>query len=169
MKNNLTFQRNRIGLTPNLRVARGAGFSLIELMIVLAVVGVLAAIAIPSYLDVVQKARRTDAQEALLECAAAQTRRYTTTARPSYMDQALALNLGLCGADGAGQLVSDEGYYQLTIANPNCTTNGLFWCFIITATAVGAQAADTDCLTFSIDHTGRRIATPDSAGQCWRS
>lgn len=162
----MSSQRNQFTMNNS---KQHVGFTLIELVITVAIIGLLTAVALPSYLDTVRKARRADAYEALLDCAAAQTRRYTTSARPSYMNQAGALGQGVCGADGGGNLVSEEGHYTLAITNPNCTSNSLFWCFTITATAVGAQADDTDCATFSIDHIGRKLASPDTEGRCWRS
>jgi len=147
---------------------RQQGFTLLELMVTAALVAILAAIALPSYQDTVRKSRRADAYDALLECASAQARRYSTSAPQSYFDQAGASSANVCGADGT-DLFSKEGYYQLSISNPNCTQNSRFWCFSVTATVVGPQADDTDCQSFTIDHTGLKTAAPNTEGRCWRS
>lgn len=147
------------------------GFTLIELVIAVAIVGILASIALPSYLDTIREARRADGYDALLACASAQARRYSTTSPQTYMDEANALVLGLCGADTSdNNFYSKERHYQLTITNTNCLSNNQFWCFSVTATAIGSQAADTDCASLTVDYTGNKTHTPTTSTEsCWKS
>jgi len=156
-------------ISNNNKIVRG--FTLIELLITVAIIGTLTAIALPSYQDTVRKARRSDAYDSLLDCATAMARHYTTSSPQTYLSEDGAVAANICGSDGTS-LVSNEGYYNITISNNNCESNGNFWCFTAVATATGSQANDASCSTFSVDHTGNQTSTDSSgaAGQrCWRS
>ena len=152
------------------------GFTLLELMIVAAIIAILAGIAFPSYLDSVQKSRRSDAYESLLDCASAQARYFTRITPSSYLSPATAQTETLCGWNGTS-FISKEGYYSLVITNPSCTetvgTQNVFSCFLLTATHEGAQASDVTCETFTVDERGNRAAEDDSGGDttdlCWKN
>ncbi|BCD99522.1 type IV pilin protein [Marinagarivorans cellulosilyticus] len=132
------------------------GFTLIEVMIVVVIIAILAAIALPSYQDYIERSRRVDARETLTRIATLQERHF-------FQDSTYSATL-----DGMGGAASPEGWYNITLedcdAEP-CST------FTITATAVGAQLRDEDCRTFSIDQTLRQTAESeggaDTTDICW--
>ena len=88
---------------------RSGGFSLIELMVVVAIVGLIVTIGIPTYQDSVRKARRADGRAALLEMAGLQERFY---ARNGSYTTTVDADSGL----GFGATVSNEGFYNLSAA-----------------------------------------------------
>ena len=112
------------------------GFTLIELLIAIAIIGILAAVAYPSYMNSVIKSRRVDAQAALLGFAQAMERNYTLNG--TYKGAASG------GADtGAPTIFSNKSpidgsdtYYNLTIASAAVNT------YTLQATAVGSQLGD---------------------------
>ena len=136
------------------------GFSLIELMIAVAIIAILAAIGYPSYQNSVQKSRRADGRAALQEAAARQERIYTES--NTYSDDLSKL---VTNADGSS---SQEGYYAITV-NLSCgrtiSNTTYYSCFALTATAQGAQSNDTDCATMTLNHVGAKGST--GGGECW--
>ena len=131
-------------------ITKNSGFSLIELMIVVAIIGLLAAIAVPAYRDHVLKSHRADAQTILLDLAARQER---FIAQNNTYATAISADTGL----NLGRTTSREGYYNLTVA-ANASS------YLLTATATGGQVADTDCLTITFSSTGVKSGT---TGECW--
>lgn len=136
------------------RQARRRGFTLLELMIAVAVVGLLASIAYPSYQGQMARSRRADAQQSLLELAQRLERYYTE--RGTYAGASL-------GASGLFPSSSRAGHYALAIASQ--TADG----FSITATPGGVQAGDA-CATFTYNHLGEQGVgggATQSATKCW--
>ena len=124
---------------------RHGGFTLIELMIVIAIMGILAGIAYPQYSQYVQKSRRADGQLALLEEIQALERCKST--RYSYANCTLT------------HATSPENYYTITLTSTAST-------FAITATGQNQQAKDTDCKVMTINQLGERTPDPDTT-KCW--
>lgn len=129
------------------------GFTLIELMIVVVIVAILAAIAFPSYQRYVLRSHRVEAQSVLSEAAARQERYYSQN--NAYASTAAALNMT--------SNVSALQYYGLAISNVTATT------YTLTATATGGQAKDAQCLSLSLDQAGTRSNTGTGTGTtCWQ-
>jgi type IV pilus assembly protein PilE len=129
------------------------GYTLVELLCCLLLLAILSAIAVPSYQQAWQRARRSDAHLSLLRIHAQQERRYAQLQRYSAV-------LGHDSEQGLGVgVVSEAGHYALSL---KLSDQGQHYRAI--ATARGAQQADSACQTLWIDDTGERGA--DSA-RCW--
>lgn len=141
-------------------VNRHAGFTLIELMIVVLVVAVLAAVAIPGYHGYVERSRRSDAVTTLMSLAQAQERFMAANGR-----YAASLNGSVAGGDGLGlpaDSISNEGFYGMSLDRPS---DGAY---LLTATPRASQAADTECAAFTLSHTGQKDVTGTAdADACW--
>ena len=141
--------------------ARTAGWTLIELMVVLLIVSILALVAVPGYRNHVLRAHRVEAQSALLDLAAAQERFYLHHDR--YASQ---MDLAAPPPGGLGlREVTRDGRYRVAIVAADVGS------FTASAVASGAQAADALCATFTIDAFGTKGATTAAgvaADGCWK-
>jgi len=115
------------------------GFTLIELMIVVAIIAILAAIAMPAYQDYVMKARRSDGLKELLSLQLAQEK---WRANNSAYTENITTDLGF------SDLTSPDGYYAMDIDVNDATS------YTISADPQGIQAVDTACDPITIDENG---------------
>lgn len=136
------------------------GFTLIELMIVVAIVAILAAFAVSNYMKYAQTSRRSDAYAALAQDQGILERCYALTF--SYAS-------ATTGANNCAAILttSQEGYYTIAIspASPSST-------YVLTATPVssGAQASDTICTSFSITNANIKSSTgTGTTSTCWQN
>ena len=144
-----------------------AGFTLIEVLIVVSIVAILAAIAIPAYQDSITKGRRTDAASALQGLAQAMERFYTE--RGTYV--------GAAGTGGVPSIFPSKSpidgsatYYTLTISAAAANS------YTLTATATGAQAGNgnltlssTGARTWDRNNDGAISTTTGSSENCWET
>ena len=135
------------------------GFSLIELMIVIAVTAILATLAMYNYGRYSFRARRADGREMLMRVAAAQERYFTNlNAYTALITDAAPAGLGFTSA------TSERGYYNVTVALANGGAS-----YVLTATPVGPQATDT-CGALSLSDTGVKLPVGTGSGNngnCW--
>lgn len=149
---------------------REAGFTLIELMIVVVIATILMTIALPMYLGQIRESRRTEARNYLVELAAREERYFAT--QNAYTS--VASNLGYTSWGSVG-----SGYYSIsapTIPDPKVPTTGTPPpSYSITASPVSGkgQDKDTTCASFTIESNGTRSSQDASgnntSGTCWPS
>jgi len=139
---------------------RKRGFTLIELMIVVAIIAILAAIAVPWWGRYTYRARRADGQNLLMHIAQAEERYYTDY---NYYP----LSAGSLGYTGTP--TSEHGYYTVTLAASPAASAGQG--YVATAAPQGPQTNDV-CGNLSIDSTGQKLPSAASTGRysngnCW--
>ncbi len=146
-------------------IQRQRGVTLIELIVVMIIVGILAAVAIPSYRNYVIRSQRSDAKDALLALATAQEKYYLQC--NSYAtDIANAPDCAAGELQGADS--SKNGWYDLAIDAADAVS------FTVSAVAVAGQNQfqDTQCRTFRVTDRGIRTAADaggaDNTAECWR-
>ncbi|NRP09310.1 MULTISPECIES: type IV pilin protein [unclassified Marinobacterium] len=127
------------------------GFTLIELMIVVAIIGILASIAYPAYQDYVQQARRTEAMNALSEVRIAQEKWRAN--HTSFTDDLSGLDV---------DATTESGFYTVSVSVLSNTQ------YLGYAIPQGAQETD-ECKTFVVDRNG--VSQPDPSEhaslECW--
>lgn len=145
------------GQNPNRRGYKSAGFSLIEVMIVVAILGIILGIGVPSYSSYMEKTRRADAIALLSEVAGEQERFFTENNR-------YATTMTEMGYTAATEL-SENGFYGVSVTASGGTT------FTLTAAPIAGepQENDTKCGSFTINSAGSKGVVNASlpAEKCW--
>lgn len=126
-------------------IKNNRGFTLIELMIVIAIIGVLAAVGYPAYTSSVQKGNRADGIGGLLSLA-------------GRMEEFYMNNDTYAGATVASP-VSSEGLYTMSI------TSASDFAYTLTATTI-PPGADTECGNLILNSLGQKLDSEGSGG-CW--
>ncbi len=129
------------------------GVTLIELMIVVAVVAILAAIAYPGYRNQIMRSHRTEAKAALLQIQVAQEKYFLQNNSYGTLAQLGPASLGLTVSN-----TTANGYYLISLPTQTATT------YQAKAAVQGGQSDDTHCAAFTIDQSGARSATN---ADCW--
>lgn len=129
-------------------LALARGFTLIELLISVAIIGILASVAYPSYLDYVARSNRAEALSELL--------RYSNMQEQYFVDTRSYAGTMTAFGSSSATVTTESGNYEISVRT---TTNG----FRLTATAQGSQATnDSSCRTLNITEAG--VKSPTS---CW--
>lgn len=131
--------------------SKSKGFTLIELMIVVAIVGILVGVAYPSYTEFVLKSNRSEAQRELLRIGNLQEQRFTDW-------HAYTTDMTLLGL-GASPFITESKSYSISSVTSNNNTS-----YTLTATAKYQQAKDTSCLTLTLNEAGQKGGTSTN---CW--
>ena len=128
------------------------GLTLIELMIVVMIVGILAAIAYPNYQEFTARAKRNEARAALLRLATNQERFYLNN--NTFTQDLTALGFGT-----TPKATTETGYYEIEVTAANASN------FTATANYLQGGSEAGKCLTFTITGRGGKTSGPDT--NCW--
>ncbi len=133
-------------------MSKKAGFTLIELVIVIGIVAILSSIAFSSYQNNVIKSKRTDARKELQRIA-------TSLEKCRALNGTYTTN---CSIANDASITSEEGLYTIAVTSASSS-------FSLTASPVSgkSQANDTDCTSMTLNNLGQKSGTGDDSSQCW--
>lgn len=139
------------------------GFTLLELLIVVALIAILAAIAFPQYRDYVIRSNRATAKSLLTQVADRQEQFYV--ANKSYSNNLATLgfpaNPFFVNRSGQATSALAEALYRIELEEPTATT------FRVAAIPLNQQAEDVRCTKLTLNHAGQRTATGSAVASCW--
>ena len=136
---------------PFRRQRANAGFTLVELMIVLGIIAIISAVALPSYQESTRRTNRTDGMTTMLETAQTLERCFTTYGK---YDNAS------CSVLNGASIASPKGHYNIAVVSTPTT-------FSLTATPQGSQVSDTKCANLTLENKGLKSATGTTPTKCW--
>ena len=127
------------------------GFTLVELMIVIAIIGILAAVAYPAYTSAVKKANRADGIDSLLSLASRMEEYYMNN------DTYVGATVNATGTGTVGSNKTSDDLYTMSI------TSATAFAYTLTATP---KSADSECGNLILNSLGQKTASTGAAG-CW--
>jgi type IV pilus assembly protein PilE len=147
------------------------GFTLIELLIALVIIGILASIAVPSYVDYITKSRSSRAAQLLVELGSRQEQFLLDNKTYARTLEELGYTTGYLGIDDNGEKQSSTSaniQHVVALTPGTATASGVTLDWLLEADPSGVQLErDTSCATLTLDSLGEKDATGSDPDACW--
>jgi len=140
---------------------KNKGFTLIEIMITVVILGIIVAVALPSYQNYIQKSRRVEAKNLLMKINAEQEKYYFDN--NAYFDDAYLKTQSWVKLQN-GNVITENGFYQVSLSSTDLRAD-----FLATATpsASSTQVNDKRCTSLTINQSNLQGATGSDPDSCW--